>query len=138
MLNTIALWDKPPLDRSILIDGKKRNKSAIRTDWRTQRRSPYNVARDALPAFRNLIGRIDARWLLISYSTDGNMPLEGMLRVLAERGRLTLFAERYKRYRVSTQRMSPRSHNTEFVAVVDTGAKSHTHAVDEMLSSLSR
>lgn len=138
VLNTIALWDKPPLERSILIDGKKRDKSAIRKDWRTERRSSYNVARDALPAFRDLIGRIEARWLLVSYSTDGNMPLEGVLRTLAERGRLTLFAEQYKRYRVSTQRMSPRSHNTEFVAVVETGASSRIDEVDEIVRSLSR
>lgn len=121
VLNTIALWDKPPLNADILIDGRQRDKSAIRKDWRTERRSPYNFAREALGAFERLIASIHARWLLISYSTDGNIPLREMLRVLASRGRITAFTERYKRYRVSTPRMSPRSHNVEFVIAVDVG-----------------
>jgi len=137
VLNTIALWDKPQVSPEILIDGRTTDKSAIRKDWRNERRSPYNHAREALPAFKDLVSRIDARWLLVSYSTDGNMPVESVLGALADRGRLTLFAERYKRYRVSTQRMSPRSHNTEFVAVVDTAARSNVGALNELVASLS-
>ena len=41
VLNTVALWDKPPLTEQI----SGRNKSAIREDWRTERRSPYNQPR---------------------------------------------------------------------------------------------
>jgi len=38
VLNTITLWDKPPLSKRIT----RGTKAAIRTDWREQRRSPYN------------------------------------------------------------------------------------------------
>jgi adenine-specific DNA-methyltransferase len=119
VLNTVALWDKPPLCPSICSGGKVRDKSAIRKDWRTERRSPYNSQSEALPALEQLIGSLDARWALVSYSTDGNMPLRAMLSVLASRGDLRVVTEKYKRYRVSTPRMSPKSHNIEFVAVVD-------------------
>ena len=120
VLNTVVLWDKPPLDPRFRVAGRKVDKSAIRKDWRTARRSPYNSAAEALPAFRRLVEAIDADWILLSYSTDGNMRLEGLLSALAERGDLTILKQRYKRYRVSTPRMSPRSHNVEFLAVLDT------------------
>ena len=123
VLNTVVLWDKPTLAPRIRVNGRRVDKSAIRKDWRTQRRSPYNVADAAWPAFERLVGSIDADWLLVSYSTDGNIPLEGLLRALASRGRLTVLTQRYKRYRVSTPRMSPKSHNVEFVAVLDTRAR---------------
>ncbi|MFH0910145.1 MAG: DNA adenine methylase [Planctomycetota bacterium] len=123
VLNTVALWDKPPVGRSIVARGRGRNKSAIRTDWRTSRRSPYNSAKTALPAFESLLDRLDARWILLSYSTDGNMPLDGLFHALARRGALSLHRRRYKRYRVSTPRMSRKSHNIEFVAVLDTSKR---------------
>jgi adenine-specific DNA-methyltransferase len=63
VLNSVALWDKPAL--SPKIDGRG-SKSAIRLDWRTERRSPYNSARRATDAFRDLIDGLPARWIAIS------------------------------------------------------------------------
>jgi adenine-specific DNA-methyltransferase len=136
VLNTVVLWDKPPLNPATRVNGRTRDKSAIRTDWRTQRRSPYNSAAKALPAFRELVAAVDARWILVSYSTDGHMALEGLLGSLADRGTLTLFTQTYKRYRVSTPRMSPRPYNVEFLAVVDTHSRSSASRVDEWLESI--
>jgi adenine-specific DNA-methyltransferase len=119
LLNTIALWDKPPLRRSILVGGRQRDKSAIRRDWRTERRSRYNHAAEAPRALEELLAVLDARWALLSYSTDGNIPLEALLETLCRRGQVRLVTQPYKRYRVSTPRYSPRSHNVEFVAVID-------------------
>ncbi len=138
VLNTVALWDKPPVHPSILVDGRKRDKSAIRKDWRTERHSPYNFAREALPAFRDLLARLPARWLLLSYSTDGNMSLEDLVDAMAEVGELTVFIERYKRYRVSTPRMSPKSHNVEFVAVVRMGGRTSRGRVAEIVKTIRR
>lgn len=120
VLNTVVLWDKPPLNPKILVDGKATEKAAIRKDWRTERRSHYNHAKQAPAALAALVESIDARWLLMSYSTDGNIPLEDVLGTLGSRGALQIFSKPYKRYRVSTPRMSPKSHNIEFVALVDT------------------
>ncbi len=61
-----------------------------------------------------------ARFILVSYSTDGIIPFDDLMEVLADRGGLSVVTQRYKRYRVSSQRPSPRSHNVEFVAIVDT------------------
>jgi adenine-specific DNA-methyltransferase len=137
LLNTIALWDKPPLSPSVLVDGKVRDRAAIRRDWK-ERRSPYNCPRTALPAFADLVGSLEARWLLVSYSTDGSMPLRGLLAVLAARGGLRVVTRQYERYRVSRQRPSHRPTTTEFVAVVDTHARSSLSRVDEVAEAILR
>jgi len=115
VLNTIALWDKPNITPQIA----GRNKSAIRTDWRTERRSAYNHA-SALAAYQKLIQTIPAKHILTSYSTDGNMPLLPLLTAAAERGKISCVTNAYKRYRVSSQRMSARPMNVEFVLCIDT------------------
>lgn len=119
LLNTVALWDKPPISKHISGNGA-RDKAAIRMDWRTARRSLYCSRSTALQAFGDLLGRLRAKWILVSYSTDGIIPVEDMLSSLGDCGRLSVVTKRYKRYRVSSQRPSPRPHTTEFVAIVDT------------------
>lgn len=133
VLNTVVLWDKPPLNPSIRVNGRKVEKSAIRKDWRTERKSPYNSAKDALLAFRALVEVIDARWILMSYSTEGNMAADAVLETLAARGDVRLVVNRYKRYRVSPTRPSAKSHNAEFVAVVDVDAPASTDRVSDLV-----
>lgn len=120
VLNSVALWDKPALSPKISGRG---DKSAIRLDWRTERRSPYNSARQATEAFRALIDGLPARWIAISYSTDGNIPLIDMARACCERGAVTPFIQPYKRYRVSAQRFSAKPMNAEFVLLIDTATR---------------
>jgi adenine-specific DNA-methyltransferase len=136
VLNTVALWDKPALNPKILVDGKPQNKAAIRTDWRTERRSAYNYANRAAAELERLVVSLPARWLMMSYSTDGNVELEDVLRILGGRGSLRIFAKEYKRYRVSTPRMSPKSHNVEFVALVDTAGEPCTDQVEGLADAI--
>ncbi len=82
VLNSVALWDKPVLTKTIT----RGTKSAIRMDWRNERRSPYNYKDEARQAYRNLVRMLDARFIMTSYSTDGIISTEEMLRVNAERG----------------------------------------------------
>jgi adenine-specific DNA-methyltransferase len=120
LLNTVALWDKPKIAAHHGLGGR-RDKAAIRTDWRTARRSLYCYRGTAAGAFAALLEKIRARWILVSYSTDGIMPIEELIELLARRGRLDVVTSRYKRYRVSSQRPSSRGHTTEFVLIVKTG-----------------
>lgn len=119
ILNTVALWDKPPINKCILVDGKKVNKSAIRTDWRTKRRSAYCHKSEASKALRKLIESINSDYVLLSYSTDGNMDLQDVLDIFASNGKLSMVTKSYKRYRVSTQRMSEKPYNVETVLILD-------------------
>jgi len=138
VLNTVALWDKPKVNRKVMIEGRSVNKSAIRTDWRTERRSPYNSAKDALGAFERLIEKIKAHWVLVSYSSDGNIALSDLLMTMAKRGDLHVITQAYKRYRVSTPRMSAKSHNIEFVAVLNLKGKRSEYRVDQMVEDILR
>ena len=119
ILNTIALWDKPEINKQILINGKKTNKSAIRTDWRTERRSLYNYKNKATEALDKLIRTINSDYVLLSYSTDGHMKLKDILEIMAANGKLTMVTKPYKRYRVSTTRMSEKPYNVEVVFILD-------------------
>jgi adenine-specific DNA-methyltransferase len=131
VLNTVVLWDQPRLPPQITA----RTKSAIRTDWRTDRRSAYNYA-TALAAYDCLLQTIQARYILTSYSTDGNMPLAEMLDCAARRGALSVVTRPYKRYRVSSQRMSRKPINAEFVLSVDTQCPAQRGEVARVLEAI--
>jgi adenine-specific DNA-methyltransferase len=120
VLNSITLWDKPALSRTIT----RGTKSAIRTDWRTERRSAYNYRDEAVTAYRKLLGTLNARHVLTSYSTDGTIPLHDLLDANVQRGRVRVELQGYKRYRVSSQRFSEKPMNVEFVLVLDTRRRS--------------
>lgn len=120
LLNTVALWDKPPISPRFETRSKGNGKAAIRQDWVTHRRSPYCYKASATNSFRELVNGIRAGFILVSYSTDGLIPFDDLLEILAGRGELAIVTQRYKRYRVSSQRPSPKSHNIELVAIVDT------------------
>jgi adenine-specific DNA-methyltransferase len=124
VLNSVALWDKPPLSPRIT----RGTKAAIRTDWRTERRSAYNYRDEACRAYDRLIDTIRARFILTSYSTDGMIPLESLLTSAAKRGHVSVVMQGYKRYRVSSQRFSKKPMNVEFVLVVDTHRASDVSA----------
>lgn len=124
ILNTIALWDKPKINKCILVNGKKKNKSAIRTDWRTKRRSLYNYKNEATNALDKLVQTINSDYILLSYSTDGHMDLKDVLEILASNGKLSMVTKSYKRYRVSTPRMSEKPYNVEAVFILDKNKKS--------------
>jgi len=132
VLNSVALWDKPELSPKISGHG---DKSAIRRDWRSERRSPYNSARQAAGAFADLIGGLSARWIAVSYSTDGNIPLIDLARAACARGDTSAFIQPYKRYRVSSQRFSAKPVNAEFVLLIDT-ARPATASADAICGAI--
>ncbi len=121
VLNTITLWDRPPLTPQI----EGRNKAAIREDWRTERRSPYNHRGAATADYDALLQSLDARYILTSYSTDGTIPLQDLVKACIKRGHTEFVTQHYKRYRVSTQRFSHKPVNVELILIVDT-QKTHT------------
>ena len=131
VLNSVTLWDKPTLSKTITPG----TKSAIRMDWRTERRSAYNYKGEAENAYRELLQTLNARFIMTSYSTDGTVPLEDIIRANVERGSVHIEMCEYKRYRVSSQRFSTKPVNVEFVVVVDTQRKSYS-SVDELMSGI--
>ena len=135
MLNTITLWDKPDFPEKIT----RGTKSAIRLDWRTERRSAYNSHRKASQEFQELIDNISAKFILTSYSTEGNIPLETMMGILGSKGSLRVVKREYVRYRVSPTRLSPKPRNVEFVVITDTNDKPESKEnIEEIIADLRR
>lgn len=132
ILNTISLWDKPKINKCILVNGKKTNKSAIRTDWRTERRSAYNYKNEAIKTMGKLIKTINSDFVLLSYSTDGHMNLKDLLEIFAENGKLSMVTKAYKRYRVSTPRMSKKPYNIETVLILDKNKTSKKGMINKL------
>jgi adenine-specific DNA-methyltransferase len=133
VLNSVALWDKPEISRTITAA----TKSAIRTDWRTERRSAYNYSDEATTAYRKLIATLNARLILTSYSTDGMIPLDALLLANLERGHVAVEMQGYKRYRVSSQRFSEKPLNVEYVITLDTHDKAR-QTFDELKTAIVR
>jgi len=124
VLNTVTLWDKPIFPEKIT----QGTKSAIRLDWRTERRSAYNSNKQAVGEFQDLIDNISAKFILTSYSTEGTIPLQKMMNILGAKGSLRVVKREYVRYRVSSTRPSPKPRNVEFVVITDTSGKPESKA----------
>jgi adenine-specific DNA-methyltransferase len=118
LLNTIALWDKPPVDNELRRDGRLKRKAGIRRDW-IRTRSAYCYRDSAAEAFRELLESIDARHLVVSYNTEGIIPFEELQELLASQGRIELYGNEYVKFRGGKQSISRQVHNLEFVLVLD-------------------
>ena len=125
LLNTIALWDKIELSETPSTGEK--NRAGIRKDW-IKTRSDFCYRDNALDAFKTLINRIDARFLLVSYSTEGIIPFQELIAACAERGKVRLFTNEYIKYRGGKQSITRTNNNIEFVIIIDT--KKRTEPLD--------
>ncbi|MFP4374389.1 MAG: DNA adenine methylase [Spirochaetaceae bacterium] len=119
MLNTIARWDKPPVPDDRGPDGRLLHKAGIRKDWQLTR-SDFCSKKRAEAAFRDVLDAADARFLVLSYSSDGIIAVEHIVDMLAERGNVELFATDYTSYRGGRQSISRAASNVEFALAVTT------------------
>ena len=133
VLNSITLWDKPNFPEKIT----RGTKSAIRLDWRTERKSAYNSRLKAVQEFKTLIENISSKFILTSYSTEGNIPLEEMMKILGAKGSLNVVKREYVRYRVSPTRLSSKPRNIEFVVITNTSDKPESkHNIDKIITDI--
>ena len=133
VLNSITLWDKPNFPEKIT----RGTKSAIRLDWRTERKSAYNSRLKAVQEFKTLIENISSKFILTSYSTEGNIPLEEMMKILGAKGSLNVVKREYVRYRVSPTRLSSKPRNIEFVVITNTSDKPESkHNIDKIINDI--
>ena len=119
LLNTIALNDKPTVNKNIFINGKKMNKSAIRRDW-TNTKSSFCCKKNAIDDFKKIIENLNADHILISYSTDGIIEFDRMLKILSKKGQLDICLSEYVKYRGGKQALTTQVKNIEFVLIVNT------------------
>jgi adenine-specific DNA-methyltransferase len=128
VLNSLVQWDQPDLPPAT----ERGFKAAIRPDWR-ERRSRFNERSGSGAALQQLLARLPARHILISYSTDGLIPLEQLIRDAGQHGALQVYCKSYKRYRTSPTRPSEQAHNVEFVLHI---ACEHPGTADQVQRAL--
>ncbi|WP_300369869.1 DNA adenine methylase [Brachyspira sp.] len=119
LLNTIALWDKPAINKDIYINGKKTDKGGIRKDW-IKTKSMYCYKKTAKDTLINLLDNIDARHIVMSYSTDGIIEYDDLLSILESRGKLEIVTSEYTKYRGAKRSIVNKTKNIEYLFVIDT------------------
>ncbi len=123
MLNTIARWDKPEVDRTRHMDGSLFRKAGIRGDW-TETRSRFCSRATAVRAFEELLDSIDARVIVLSYNTEGIVPFEELYELLARRGEVTIRSRDYVQFRGGRQSNDRKVHTSEIAFTVDVSTRS--------------
>lgn len=103
MLNLIA--DYLPPDTVSTVSG-------IPTDWN---RSRYNQRAQAQAALMQLVADCPARYLLISYNSEGFVAHDNFVRDLRDQGRLTVMQTAYNTFRGSRNLHNRSIHVTEFL-----------------------
>ncbi|MFI5234396.1 MAG: DNA modification methylase, partial [Gemmatimonadales bacterium] len=88
----------------------------IPTGWR---RSGYNVRARSLPLLKELLGAVDARFLLVSFNNEGFIHPEVMRTMLDEIGTVQVFETRYNAFRGSRNITNRPIHVTERLFLVE-------------------
>jgi adenine-specific DNA-methyltransferase len=125
LLNTIARWDRPPVNMTEMKNDRLVDKAGIRKDW-VETRSAYCSRRLAPAVFRDLLEGIRARHILVSYSTEGIIPFEQLYDICGTMGRVSLVTGEYTKYRGGRQSLNRLNDNIELVLVIDTDKPPHT------------
>jgi len=123
MLNSIALWDRPPVSEERGTDGRLVHKAGIRTDW-ARTRSAFCYPATALRAMAEVVQAADCRHLIVSYSDEGLIGLEELCDLLSETGSLSVRSRGYLKYPGGKQSIGRRTSNVELALVVDRRSRS--------------
>ncbi len=92
--------------------------SGIPRDWR---RSDYNVRARALPRLRELVERLDARFIILSFSDDGFIAPAELREMLASLGRVSEQRQTHATFRGSRNLAARRGQVTEHVYLLEKG-----------------
>ena len=137
LLNTIGRWDKPMVTNELNERGVLKDKAAIRKDW-VATRSDYCYRDRAQEAFSRLLESIDAKHILLSYSTEGIIPFDVMMAMCAEKGEIDIVTNEYTKYRGGKQSIDRLNRNIEFVMIIHTGRKNTKKTINKIECVLSR
>ncbi len=118
LLNTLATWERPPVDEERSSDGSLRSKAGIPSSWK-ERRSRFCSRTGARAAFEELLAAVDARFIVLSYNSEGIVPVEELYDLLSDRADVSLRSVSYTTYRGGRQSASRRTGNSEILFVAE-------------------
>jgi adenine-specific DNA-methyltransferase len=105
---------------NLLVNYKKPEKispvSGIPVDWN---RSNFNKKRKAYNSFKELVININAKYLLVSFNSEGYISLEEMKKLLGSVGRLEVLETKYNTYRGSRNLKAREIHVKEYLYLVE-------------------
>lgn len=107
MLNLIADYERPAAISKV---------AGIPKDWN---RSRYNSRRAITSAFTELVEALDARYLLISFNSEGFIPREAMLELLTDHGTVETLSTRYNTFRGSRNLAERDLYVTEYLYLLE-------------------
>ncbi len=106
MLNIVDAYEKPV---------EVSNVSGIPKEWN---KSLYNKKQSAKESMRDLCTSLRAKYLLISFNSEGFISRDEMTKMLSELGEVTVFDKDYNTFRGSRNLNSRDIHVTEFLYLV--------------------
>ncbi len=107
MLNVIAKNEEPKSMSTV---------SGIDADWN---RSSYNRAKEASKSLEDLVSRINAKYVLISFNSEGFMSTDEMKTMLKKYGKVTMKECEYNTFRGSRNLQNRSKHVTEFLFLLN-------------------
>ncbi len=107
MLNVINKYERPKVISPV---------SGIPKDWN---RSKFNQAREALKTFKELCQNAKARYLLISFNSDGFIKKQEMMKMLSKIGDVTVMEKKYNTFRGSRNLNKRALHVKEYLYLVE-------------------
>lgn len=107
MLNLINDYNKPSEISQV---------SGIPKAWK---RSSYNKSQEAYNSLLDLCKRVKARFILISFNSDGFIKKDQMLKLLSEIGKVQVMEKKYNTYRGSRNLNSRDLHVSEYLYLVE-------------------
>ena len=107
MLNLLTNYERPTAVSAV---------SGIPVEWN---RSGYNVRKRALPLLADLFERLPARFLLVSFNSEGYVSTDDMKAALEAHGRVDEMVMKYNTYRASRNLHNRDIHVTEHLFLLD-------------------
>jgi len=107
MLNLISDYEKPISISSV---------SGIPRDWK---RSKYNRRHFAYNALENLVDRIKAKYLLVSFNSEGFINLESMRKLLKKYGKVPVLETQYNSFRGSRNFSANNMYTREYLYLLE-------------------
>ena len=107
MLNLLTNYERPKEVSKV---------SGIPTDWN---RSGYNVRKQALPLLDELFAAIPARFILVSFNSEGHVSTDEIKSVLGKHGRVDEMIVKYNTYRASRNLRNREIHVHEHLLLLD-------------------
>ena len=109
MLNLIADYQRPDADNISRVSG-------IPRDWN---RSDYNKKRKVAEVFVELVRNVRARYVLVSFNSEGFIPRDEMIELLSSCGKVEVLEADYNAFRGSRNLSGREIHVKEFLFLVE-------------------